>query len=116
MQSPFVSINMDLNEAPEGQQRDDLVLLVEEILKQRIKGVKNEAGIYTAPAFPKLLYVLDDFNTKGGEYYWLTELAAKCSSKRLVPDYISAKKMRELKDGSVYPCMGKCKCSPCKTL
>lgn len=106
-QSPFVSINMDLNEAPEGQAREDLAMVIQEVLKQRIKGVKNENGIYTAPAFPKLLYVLDENNIHpNSEYYWLTRLAAECSSKRLVPDYISAKKMRELKHGNVYPPMG----------
>ena len=108
---------MDLNEAPEGRARKDLALVIKEVLNQRIVGVKNENGIYTAPAFPKLLYVLDENNIhKYSEYYWLTELAAKCSTKRLVPDYISAKKMKELKNGNVYPPMGKCKCSPCKTL
>lgn len=106
-QSPFVSINMDLNEVPEGQPRKDLAMVIEEVLKQRIKGVRNEKGIYTAPAFPKLLYVLDENNVHpNSEYYWLTKLAAECSTKRLVPDYISAKKMRELKKGNVYPPMG----------
>lgn len=100
---------MDLNEAKTDQERTDLALVIEEVLKQRIKGVKNKLGIYVAPAFPKLLYVLDGgVNAKpNDEYYWLTELAAVCSTKRLVPDYISAKKMRELKNGQVYPNMGK---------
>lgn len=99
---------MDLNEAKTDQERTDLALVIEEVLKQRIKGVKNKLGIYVAPAFPKLLYVLDGgVNAKpNDEYYWLTELAAVCSTKRLVPDYISAKKMRELKNGQVYPNMG----------
>ena len=105
-QTPFVSLYMYLNEAPEGRTRDDLALLIEEVLKQRYMGLKNEIGEYVPAAFPKLLYVLDENNTyEGSQYYYLTELAAKCSAKTMVPDYISAKKMRELK-GDVYPCMG----------
>ena len=106
-QSPFVSIMMYLDEVPEGQIREDLALLIEEVLRQRIKGVKNEQGVYITPAFPKLLYTLDEDNTyEGSKYYYLTELRAECSAKRLVPDYISAKKMREYKGGDVFPCMG----------
>ena len=106
-QAPFTSIFMYINELPEGRERDDLVLLIEEILNQRIEGVKNEFGKPITIAFPKLLYVLDENNiTEDGKYWYLTELAAKCSSKRLVPDYISAKKMRELKNGQVFGCMG----------
>ena len=106
-QTPFISLYMNINDAEEGQARDDLAMCIEEVLKQRIQGVKNEVGVWVSPAFPKLLYVLDENNAEpGSEYYWLTELAAKCTAKRMVPDYISAKKMRELK-GDVYGCMGK---------
>lgn len=106
-QSPFATINMDLNEAKNKLEESDLALLIEEVLRQRIVGTKNENGVYAAPAFPKLIYVLDEFNTyEESEYFYLTKLAAECSSKRLVPDYISAKKMRELKEGNVYPPMG----------
>lgn len=106
-QAPFLSVYMDLSEAPEGQERDDLAMMIEEILKQRIQGVKNEKGAWITPAFPKLLYVLDDFNDHEGSKYWnTTVLAAKCTAKRMVPDYISAKKMREYKLGDVYGCMG----------
>lgn len=106
-QTPFVSVNMDINEVPEGQTRDDLAKIIEEVLKQRIQGVKNAQGVWVTPAFPKLLYVLDENNVDPNqEYYYLTELAAKCTAKRMVPDYISAKKMRELKNGDNYPCMG----------
>ncbi len=106
-QTPFVSVFMYLDEVPEGQTRDDLAMIIEEVLRQRIRGVKNEKGVYITPAFPKLLYVLDDDNVKEGTKYWyLTVLAARCTAKRMVPDYISAKKMRELKKGEVYPCMG----------
>ena len=105
-QTPFISLYMNINDAEEGQARDDLAMCIEEVLKQRIQGVKNEVGVWVSPAFPKLLYVLDENNAEpGSEYYWLTELAAKCTAKRMVPDYISAKKMRELK-GDVYGCMG----------
>ena len=104
-QAPFTSLFMYLNEVPDGQQRKDLAMIIEEVLKQRIKGVKNEQGVYVTTAFPKLLYCLDDNNIhEDGEYWYLTKLAAECSAKRLVPDYISAKKMRELK-GDVYPCI-----------
>ena len=106
-QTPFVSVYMHLEEVPEGQTRNDLALLIEETLKQRLQGVKNEQGVYITPAFPKLLYVLDKSNaTKDAPYYYLTELSAKCSAKRIVPDYISAKNMRLIKDGDSYPCMG----------
>ena len=106
-QAPFITVFMYLDEVPEGQQRDDLAMVIEEMLKQRILGVKNEKGQLITPAFPKLIYVLDEDNIHEDSKYWyLTELAAKCTAKRLVPDYISAKKMKELKKGDVYPCMG----------
>ena len=106
-QAPFVTLFMYLNEVEEGQLRDDLSLIIEEMLKQRIRGVKNEKGVWTTPAFPKLIYVLSENNIKeGSEYFELTQLAAKCTAKRMVPDYISEKKMRELKNGDVYTCMG----------
>ncbi len=105
-QAPFITVFMYLDEVPEGQTRDDLALIIEEMLNQRIMGVKNEKGVYISPAFPKLIYVLDEDNiTSNSKYWYLTELAAKCTAKRLVPDYISAKKMKELK-GDVYACMG----------
>ena len=106
-QAPFVTVFMYLDEVPEGQTRDDLALVIEEVLKQRIQGVKNEKGVWITPAFPKLIYVLDEDNiTEDSKYWYLTELAAKCTAKRMVPDYISAKIMKELKNGDVYPCMG----------
>ena len=106
-QAPFVTVFMYIDEVPEGQTREDLALVIEEVLKQRIQGVKNEKGIWITPAFPKLIYVLDKDNiTEDSKYWYLTELAAKCTAKRMVPDYISAKVMRELKNGDVYPCMG----------
>lgn len=106
-QAPFLSVCMYLGEVPAGQTRDDLAIVIEEVLKQRIQGVKNESGAWITPAFPKLLYVLDENNTyKESKYFYLTELAAKCTAKRMVPDYISAKVMKRLKDGDVYPCMG----------
>ena len=106
-QAPFVTMFMYLDEVPEGQTRDDLAMIIEEVLQQRIQGVKNEKGIWITPAFPKLIYVLDKDNiTEDSKYWYLTELAAKCTAKRMVPDYISAKVMRELKNGDVYPCMG----------
>lgn len=105
-QAPFITIFMYLNEAKNNQEKADLAMLIEEILRQRIQGVKNEEGVYIAPAFPKLIYVLEEDNTTEDSKYWyLTELAAKCTSKRLVPDYISEKIMLELK-GDVYTCMG----------
>lgn len=106
-QAPFLSVFMYLNEAKDKQTKADLALIIEEVLKQRIKGVKNEKGVWVTPAFPKLLYVLEEDNiTEGSKYFYLTKLAAECSSKRLVPDYISEKVMKELKDGNCYPCMG----------
>ena len=106
-QAPFLSVCMYLGEVPAGQTRDDLAIVIEEVLKQRIQGVKNESGAWITPAFPKLLYVLDENNTyKESKYFYLTELAAKCTAKRMVPDYISAKVMKQLKGGDVYPCMG----------
>lgn len=106
-QAPFVTMFMYLDEVPEGSQRDDMAMLIEEVLKQRYQGVKNEKGVWVTPAFPKLIYVLDDDNiSEDAPYWYLTEKAAKCTAKRMVPDYISAKIMRELKGGSVYTCMG----------
>lgn len=112
-QTPFVTLFMYLNDAKTEQEQHDLALIIEEILNQRILGVKDESGAYVSPAFPKLVYVLDENNIhEDSEYYYLTELAAKCSAKRLVPDYVSAKMMRELKinsktgDGDVYAPMG----------
>ena len=106
-QAPFVTMFMYLEEAPEGRTRDDLAMCIEEVLKQRMQGVKNEKGVWITPAFPKLIYVLDEDNiSEEAPYWYLTEVAAECTAKRLVPDYISAKVMRELKKGSVYTCMG----------
>lgn len=106
-QAPFVTIFMYLDEVPEGRTRDDLALIIEEVMKQRMQGVKNERGAWITPAFPKLIYVLDEDNIHEDSKYWyLTELAAKCTTKRMVPDYISAKIMRQLKNGNVYTCMG----------
>ncbi|MBU5461187.1 anaerobic ribonucleoside-triphosphate reductase [Lachnoclostridium sp. MSJ-17] len=105
-QAPFVTVYMYLNEAENEQQKADLALIIEETLKQRYQGVKNEAGVWITPAFPKLIYVLEEDNvTEGSKYWYLTELAAKCTAKRMVPDYISEKVMLELK-GDVYTCMG----------
>ena len=106
-QAPFVTVFMYLDEVPEGQARDDLAMIIEVVLIQRMKGVKNEKGVWITPAFPKLIYALDEDNiTEDSKYWYLTELAAKCTAKRMVPDYISAKVMRELKSGDVYTCMG----------
>lgn len=106
-QAPFITVYMDINEVPEGQTRDDLAKIIEEVLKQRMQGVKNETGAWITPAFPKLIYCLDENNIElGSKYYYLTKLAAQCTTKRMVPDYISAKLMRELKQGDVYTCMG----------
>lgn len=111
-QAPFTSVFMWINEVEDAQTKHDLALIIEEVLRQRIAGVPNEQDAPITVAFPKLLYCLDDNNVKEGtEYWYLTELAAECSAKRLVPDYISAKKMRELK-GDVYPCMGERKLWP----
>ena len=106
-QAPFVTVFMYLDEVPEGRTRDDLAMIIEEVMKQRMQGVKNEKGVWITPAFPKLIYVLDEDNiTEDSKYWYLTELAAKCTAKRMVPDYIYAKIMKELKNGDVYPCMG----------
>ena len=106
-QAPFVTMFMYLDEVEKGPVRDDLALIIEEVLRQRMQGVKNEKGVWITPAFPKLIYVLDDDNIhENSPYYYLTELSAKCTAKRMVPDYISAKKMKEYKGGDVYPCMG----------
>lgn len=106
-QAPFITVYMNLGEVPEGHQREDLARVIEEVLKQRIQGVKNEKGVYITPAFPKLIYALDDFNTyEGSKYFYLTKLAAECTAKRMVPDYISNKVERELKNGDIYTCMG----------
>ena len=105
-QAPFVTVFLYLGEVPEGQLRDDLAIVIEVMLKQRILGVKDKSGVYITPAFPKLIYVLQEDNIREGTpYFYLTELAAKCTAKRMVPDYISEKKALELK-GDVYPCMG----------
>ena len=106
-QAPFVTVFMYLDEVPEGHTRKDLSMIIEEVLVQRMQGVKNEKGVWITPAFPKLIYVLDEDNiSEDAPYWYLTELAAKCTAKRMVPDYISAKIMKELKQGDVYPCMG----------
>ena len=114
-QAPFVTVYMYLGEARSEQERKDLAMIIEEVLNERIRGVKNEAGVYITPAFPKLIYVLEEQNVREGTPYWyLTELAAKCTAKRMVPDYISEKKMREYKlskgetagHGDTYTCMG----------
>ena len=109
-QAPFLSVNMYLNETDE--YKEELAMIIEEVLKQRIQGMKNEKGVYITPAFPKLLYVLEEDNiNEKGKYFYLTKLAAECTAKRMVPDYISEKVMKELKingngDGECYPCMG----------
>ena len=106
-QAPFVTMFMYLDEVPEGQTRDDLALIIEEVLRQRMQGVKNEKGVWITPAFPKLIYVLDEDNiSEDAPYWYLTKQAAECTAKRLVPDYISAKIMKQLKQGNVYTCMG----------
>ncbi|MBQ4311982.1 MAG: anaerobic ribonucleoside-triphosphate reductase [Oscillospiraceae bacterium] len=106
-QAPFVTVYMYLDEVPEGQTRDDLAVIIEEVLRQRIQGVKNEKGVFITPAFPKLIYALEEDNIhEDSRYYYLTKLAAQCTAKRMVPDYISAKVMTELKNGDVYTCMG----------
>ena len=106
-QAPFVTVFMYLDEVPEGRTRDDLAMIIEEVLIQRMQGVKNEKGIWITPAFPKLIYVLDEDNiTEDSKYWYLTELSAKCTAKRMVPDYISAKIQKQLKNNEVYPCMG----------
>ena len=106
-QAPFVTVFMYLDEVPEGQLRDDLAAVIEEVLHQRIQGVKNEKGVFITPAFPKLIYVLEEDNIREGSRYWyLTRLAAECTAKRMVPDYISEKIMKKLKQGNCYTCMG----------
>ena len=106
-QAPFVTVFMYLDEVEEGRTREDLAMIIEEVLRQRMQGVKNEKGVWVTPAFPKLIYVLDEDNiTEGSPYWYLTQLAAQCTAKRMVPDYISAKIMKELKQGEVYTCMG----------
>ena len=114
-QAPFITVFMYLNEARSAQEKHDLALIIEEMLKQRYQGVKNEKGVWITPAFPKLIYVLEEDNIHEGDpYFYLTKMAAKCTAKRMVPDYISEKKMRELKlskgekpgEGDVYTCMG----------
>ena len=111
-QAPFITIFMYLNEVPEGQTKDDLAMVTEEVLKQRMQGIKNEKGVYITPAFPKLIYVLEEDNIhEDSKYYYLTKLAAQCTAKRMVPDYISEKVMKETKvdkngEGHCYTCMG----------
>ena len=106
-QAPFVTVFMYLDEVPEGQIRDDLAMIIEEMLYQRIRGVKNERGIYITPAFPKLIYTLEEDNIhEDSKYFYLTKIAAECTAKRMVPDYISEKIMKQLKKGDVYTCMG----------
>ena len=106
-QAPFITVFMYLNEVNDPQTKKDLAMIIEEVLLQRYQGVKNEKGVWITPAFPKLIYVLEEDNIhEDSEYWYLTELAAKCSAKRLVPDYISEKKMKELKDGYCFPVMG----------
>ena len=105
-QAPFVTVFMYLNEVEESL-RNDLAMIIEEVLKQRLLGIKNEKGVFVTPAFPKLIYVLEEDNiTEGSKYWHLTKLAAECTAKRMVPDYISEKIMKKLKDGNCYPCMG----------
>ena len=105
-QAPFVTVFMYLNEVEESL-RNDLAMIIEEVLKQRLLGIKNEKGVFVTPAFPKLIYVLEEDNISEDSPYWyLTELAARCTAKRMVPDYISEKVMKELKEGNCYPCMG----------
>lgn len=117
-QAPFVTVFMYLNEAKDEQTKSDLALIIEEVLKQRYQGVKNEKGVWVTPAFPKLIYVLEEDNVYEDSRFWyLTQLAAKCSAKRLVPDYISEKIMLQNKidkngNGHCYTCMGKRKLQP----
>ena len=112
MQTPFVTVFLNINEVPEGQIRKDLAMIIEEVLYQRLQGVKNEKGAWITPAFPKLVYTLTANNVEPDQpYYYLTKLAAKCSAKRMVPDYLSEKIMLKLKidengNGNVYPPMG----------
>lgn len=107
MQAPFVSTYININDAETEQEKEDYALVIQAFLNQRLLGVKNKVGVYFGPAFPKVLYVLDENNVhENSKYYYLTELAEKCSMLRLAPDYISAKVMRELKEGNVFGCMG----------
>ena len=107
MQTPFSTLFIYLNEAPEGQERDDLALVASEILRQRIKGVKNKSGAWVAPAFPKIVVVIDETNNDETKPYWkFTKLAAECTAKRMVPDYVSEKVMKEYKEGNCYAPMG----------
>ena len=104
-QAPFITVFMYLNEARSEQEKRDLAVIIEEMLEQRYQGVKNDQGVWVTPAFPKLIYVLEEDNIHDDSpYYYLTQLAAKCTARRMVPDYISEKKMLELK-GDVYPCI-----------
>lgn len=106
MQAPFVSLFIYLNEAETEELKHDYCLVVEEILRQRIKGIQNKVGAWIAPTFPKLLYILEEDNIhENDKYFYLTKLAAECTAKRMVPDYISEKVMKELKDGNVYGCI-----------
>lgn len=110
-QSPFLSVFMYLGETEE--YKDELAMIIEEFLNQRILGMKNEVGVYVTQAFPKLLYVLEEDNIyENSKYWYLTELAAKCTAKRLVPDYISEKMMKKYKEGNCFPCMGERKLQP----
>ena len=106
-QAPFITVYMNLEEAENEHEKEDLAKVIAEVLRQRIKGVKNEKGVYITPAFPKLVYALDEENMgRDSKYFWLTELAAKCTAKRMVPDYTSNKIQRQLKNGDMYPPMG----------
>lgn len=106
-QAPFVTVFMYLNEVQDKQTKEDLAMIIEEMLKQRLKGIKNEDGVYITPAFPKIIYVLEEDNIyPNSKYYYLTKLAAKCTAKRMVPDYVSEKVMKEHKEGNCFPPMG----------
>lgn len=106
-QAPFITLYMNIAEARNKREELDLAIIIEEVLKQRIQGVKNDKGVYITPAFPKLIYALDELNiTEDAPYYYLTKLSAECTAKRMVPDYISNKIEREIKNGDVFPCMG----------
>lgn len=107
VQAPFLTLFLNLYNPDEEEYKEEVALIIEEILRQRITGIKNEAGVYITPTFPKLVYVLDEDNClEGGKYDYITELAAECSAKRMYPDYISAKKMRETYEGNVFSPMG----------
>ena len=112
-QSPFLTEFMYLNEARNEREKQDLAMIIEETLRQRIQSVKNKQGVYVTIAFPKLIYVTEEDNVyEGSKYFYLTKLAAECSAKRLVPDYISEKKIKEYKEGNCFPSMGKCTMQP----